>query len=267
MNRFEYRSTFTGRSRRKQSHRAADNRTFVSQNIPECIFSHHHVKESWFLDHLHGSIIHKHIVSCHLRIIGSHFLCNLTPQTGRSQNICLVYHSQVLSAFHCIFKSNFQDTFNFRTSVVVCIVCFIIILIFLTEVHTAGQLTDADEIRILNQFRTQRRFMDQAFECLYRTNISKQSQFLTHCQQSLLRTNFRSRVIIKLRITYGRKQNSICILANLICFFRERITYFINRICTADCIFVTYFVAKLLANGTHYIYTLYRNLRSDTVAC
>ena len=34
----------------------------------------------------------------------------------------------------------------------------------------------------------------------------------------------------------------------------------------ADCIFVTYFVTKLLANGTHHLYTLHRDLRSDTVS-
>ena len=173
----------------------------------------------------------------------------------------------MFSALHRIFESHLQNTFDFRTSIIVCIIRLIIILVLFTEIHTSGQLTDTDKIGILYQLRTQRRFVDQAFECLYRTDISEKTQFLTHSQQTLLRTYLGSRIIVKFRITYGREQNSIRLFTNLISCFRKRIAYFINRISSTDCIFVTYFVTKLLANGTHHIYTLHRDLRSDAVAC
>ena len=81
--------------------------------------------------------------------------------------------------------------------------------------------------------------MDQVFECLYRTDISEKTQFLTHSQQTLSGRTFGSRIIVKFRITYGREQNSIRLFTNLISCFRKRIAYFINRISSTDCIFVT----------------------------
>ena len=80
---------------------------------------------------------------------------------------------QVFSALHRIFKSHFQDTFDFRASIIVGIIRFVIILILFTEIHTSGQLTDTDKICVLYQFRTQRRFVNQAFECLHRTVVDK----------------------------------------------------------------------------------------------
>ena len=57
------------------------------------------------------------------------------------------------------------------------------------------------------------------------------------------------------------------VLTSLICFFRKRISYLVNGIRATDCIFVTYFVTKLLANGTHHLYTclLYTSIDKSNV--
>ena len=53
---------------------------------------------------------------------------------------------------------------------------------------------------------------------------------LTHRQKTLLRTHFRCRIIIKLRIAHGREKNSVGILTNPIGLLRERIAYLIDRV-------------------------------------
>ena len=88
--------------------------------------------------------------------------------------------------------------------------------------------------------------MEQTFESLYRTDIGKQSQFLTHSQQTLFGTYFGSRIIVEFRIAYSRKQNSIRVFTNFISSFGERIAHFVDSICTADGIFVVYFMSELL---------------------
>ena len=173
----------------------------------------------------------------------------------------------MLAAFHCILKSNLQYTLYLRTSIHIRIIGFVIILIFFTKIHTSCQFTNTKEISSFYQFRTKRRLMNQAFKSLHRTDIGKKSQLLTHSQQSLLRTNFCCRIIIKLRITYSRKKYSVCFLTYTVSFFRKGIPHFIDRICTTNGVFIIYFMSKLLANGTHYLYPLYGNFGSDTVTC
>ena len=97
MNRFEYRCTFACRSRRKQAHRTTDARTFIGQDVAESIFSYHDVEESRLLNHTHGSIVYKHIVGSHFRILRCHFLGNLTPQTRRCQYVGLINYGEVFA--------------------------------------------------------------------------------------------------------------------------------------------------------------------------
>ena len=122
---------------------------------------------------------------------------------------------------------------------------------------SAHQLTDTDKICIFYQLCTQWRFMNQTFKGLYRTDVSKQSQFLPHSQQPLLRAYLCRWVIIKLRVTYSREQYGIRILANFISRFGKRIAHLVYRICTTDRIFITYLVSELLTNGIHHINALY----------
>ena len=142
MNRFEYRSAFTRRSRREQAHRTADTRAFVSKDITKRILRYHNIKEFGFLDHTHGRIIDIHIVGLNLRIRRSHLLCDLAPQTRRSQDIRLIDYRQMFFPFHGVFETDFQDTLDLRACVHIGIVSLIVVLIFLPEIHASRQFTD-----------------------------------------------------------------------------------------------------------------------------
>ena len=171
----------------------------------------------------------------------------------------------MLATLHGVLETNLQDAFYFGTGVEVGIICFIVVLVFLAEVHTSGQLANADKVRAIHQFRAERRLVNQAFESLHGTDIGKQSQFLAHGQQSLFGAYFGCRVIVEFRVAYGRKQYRIRILASLVRSFGERITHLIYRIRAADGVFITHFMSELLANGGHHIHAYSRNLGADTV--
>ena len=265
MDRFEYRRTLSRRSRRQQSHRATDAGTLVRQNITKRIFRNHYVKEFRLLNHLHGGVVHKHIVGCHLGVLRCHLLGNLSPKTGRGKHIGFIHHRKMFTAFHGIFKSDFQDTLNLRTGIHVRIIRLVIVLVFLTEVHATGQFADAKEIGTIHQFRTKGRLMEQTFEGLHGTDVGKQSQFLAHSQQALLGTHFGSRVIVEFRVTYGREQYSIRIFTSLISGFGKRVTHLVYRVCTADGIFIVHFMSELLTHGSHHIHAYGRDFGADTV--
>src|SRR5574344_1113901 len=155
----------------------------------------------------------------------------------------------MFTTFHCILEAHLQYSFYLWTRIEVCIISFVVILIFLTEIHTACQFTNTYKVSALNQFVFQRRFMKKAFECLYRTDISKQAKLLTHCQQTLFRTDFCCRVIVKFRITDSSEQYSVSLFAYLECFFRKRVPYLIYSICTTYSKFIFNFMAEFFTNG------------------
>ena len=146
MNRFKNRRMLTRRSRRQQAHGTGDTRAFVGQDVTESILRHHHIKETRVLNHTHGGIVHKHIIGLHFRILRSHLLGYLTPQPARCQHIGFVHHRQVLATAHRIFVSHAEDAFDFRTCISVRIVCLVIILVLLSEIHTAGQFAYTNEV-------------------------------------------------------------------------------------------------------------------------
>ena len=267
MNRLENGSAFADGSRRKQSHRAADDRTFIRQDIAESILRHHHIKERRLLNHAHSRIVHIHIIGQHFRITRRHLLRNLTPQPGGSQDISLVYYRQMLSAFHRIFETDFQNTFDFGTGIIIGVIRLVVVLIFLAEIHASRQFANTNEVGVFYQLGTQRRFVQQAFEGLYRTDVRKQSEFLAHRQQSLFGTHLRRRVIVVLRIAHRREQHGICLPTNTKRLFRKRIAGLIDGIRPANRIFVTHPVTKPLTHGTHHLHSLHGDFRPDAVAC
>ena len=120
-----------------------------------------------------SGVVHKHIVGCHLGVLRCHLLGNLSPKTGRGKHIGFIHHRKMFTAFHGIFKSDFQDTLNLRTGIHVRIIRLVIVLVFLTEVHATGQFADAKEIGTIHQFRTKGRLMEQTFEGLHGTDVGK----------------------------------------------------------------------------------------------
>ena len=62
----------------------------------------------------------------------------------------------MLTTLHGVLKAHLQDALDLRTGEHVGVVSLLVVLILLTEIHTTGQLADAEEISTLNQLRTQR---------------------------------------------------------------------------------------------------------------
>ena len=169
-------------------------------------------------------------------------------------------------AFASIFISYFQDSLYLRTSVVVGIVSLVVVLVFLTKVHSSGKLAYADKIGSVDKFILQRRLVEQALECLHGTDIGEESQFLTHRQQSLLRTHFCCRVVVELRIAYSSKENCVSLLTCLESLLGEWVSHLVDGISTDEGFLVLYLVSKLLCYCVHHSHSLSHYLRTNAVA-
>ncbi|CUQ49037.1 Uncharacterised protein [Segatella copri] len=142
----------TERARWLQAHRTGDARGLIGQDITEGILCNDDIEECRLSQYAHRSVVDEHIIGVYLRILWLHLLGNLTPETRRCQYVCLIYYCQVLVALHGKLESYLQDALNLRTGIDICIVCLIVILILLTEVHTASQLADNYEVSTLQEF-------------------------------------------------------------------------------------------------------------------
>ena len=171
----------------------------------------------------------------------------------------------MLLALQGVFIGHLQNALNLRTCIIVGIIGLVIVLILLTEIHTAGEFADADEICPFDKFVFQRTLMQQALKGLDRTDVGKEAQFLTHGKQALLRTNLGCGVIVKFGITYRGKKHSISLLASLESLLGEWVTHLIDGMGTAKGFLVNHFVAELLSNCRHHSHTLLHNLRADTI--
>ena len=171
----------------------------------------------------------------------------------------------MLTALACILVGDTQNALHLRTAVEVGIISLIRTLLLLTEIHTAGKLTDTDKVSSAYQFILQGRLVHQAVERLNGTYIGKEPQFLTHSQQSLLRPHLSCRVIIELGITDTGKKHSISIHTGLEGFLREGITHLIDSMGTAKSLLIGNLVSELPGNSTHNSYALLHNLWTDTV--
>ena len=164
-----------------------------------------------------------------------------------------------------------QDALYLRTAVVVGVQGIFYALsierglLLLAEIHTAGQLTDADEVGTAYHLVLQGRLMYEAFESLYGTDIGIESQFLAHGQKSLLGTYLGTGVVVELRVTDAGKQHGIGFHAGLERVFGEGVTHLVDGVGATQGFLVGHFVAKLLSNGTAHGYTLLHNLRADTI--
>ena len=121
-----------------------------------------------------------------------------------------------------------------------------VVLIFLTENTFPGQLTDAKEVCTVSTSSALWRFVYQTFKGLNRTDIVKQSQFLTHGQQPLSRTDFAVGFIVEFRSpTAENNTASASYIFHKSLPETDRPT-FVNCIRTTQSIFITYLVSELL---------------------
>ena len=108
--------------------------------------------------------------------------------------------------------------------------------------------------------------MKQAVECSYWTYVGKKSQFLTHSEQALLRTNLGCGVVVKTQVADSSKQHSISAHTYIMSCLRIRITNGINSMGSTESFLIRELVTEFSSDGIHHSNTLFHNLWTNSVA-
>ena len=156
-----------------------------------------------------------------------------------------------------ILETDLQDALDLRAGIIVGVVRLVVVLIFLTEIHTAGELADADEIGTLHEVLAQRRLVDEAVEGLDRADVGEQAKFLAHSQQPLLGTHLGGGVIVELGVTYGREEHCVSLHTGLESILGEGVPNCIDGCGAADCVLESHLMTEFGANRAHYVNTLF----------
>ena len=172
----------------------------------------------------------------------------------------------MLLALLCRLEGHLQDALNLRTRIDIGIVSLVIVLILLTEVHAARQLTDHHEIGTFQQLVLQRRLMQQTVKGSYRTHVGKQSQLLAHGEQALLGTHLCCRVVVVFQIADSGKQHGVSTHTGLVGSLRIRVAHGIDSRSAYQRLLVRELMAELLGNSIHHSNTLLHNLGTYSVA-
>ena len=172
----------------------------------------------------------------------------------------------MLTTCHGHLEGHLQDALYLRTGVDVGIVCLVIVLILLSEIHAARQFTNHHEVSATQQFVLQRRLMQQTFKGGYRTDVGEQSQFLAHSQESRLRTYLQRGIIIEAQVAYSSKEYCISPHTHLMGAVGIRFATDVDGMGTTDGLLVFKLVSALRCNGIQHSHTLFHNLRADTIA-
>ena len=166
----------------------------------------------------------------------------------------------------CIFESHLQDALHLRARIDVGVISLVVVLVFLSEIHTSGEFADTYEVGSLHQFRSQRTFVQETFEGLHRTDVGKQPEFFSHGEESLFRSHFRGGVVVEPKVPHGCEEDGIGILASLEGLFGEGVTHLVDGLGPADGLSVGHLMPEFLSDGIHDSHTLYHDLWSYTVA-
>ena len=169
-------------------------------------------------------------------------------------------------ALHGHLETEFYDALNLRTGIDIGIVGLVVVLIPLAKVHTTSQFSQYHEVSTTNQFVFQRRLMQQTVEGSHRTDIGKESEFLTHGQQSYLRTNLSRGIVVVLQVAYGSKEYGIGPHTHLVGGIGIRIAHLVDGVSTTDGLFVLKLMSTLLGYRVEHSHTLFHDLGSDTIA-
>ena len=122
---------------------------------------------------------------------------------------------------------------------------------FLSEIHSAGELTNAQEIGSVNELGLEGRAVDQGLKGLHRTQVGIQSKTLADRQEALLRPDRRIRVIVIFRISHGAEKHRITVHAYGMCLFRIRIPEMVYGTGAYICKTVLHLVTEAAAHRIH----------------
>ena len=182
---------------------------------------------------MHRCVIYVEVICCDIWISCRFLLRDFTPQTRRSQYICFIYGYNLFVTFASCFHSNVHNALYFVTAVCFfipskLISAFALCLFAFTEINTASQLTNDNEIYILNEFLFKGRILLQRWIDFYRTQVTEQTKLLAKTEDCFLRTDRRI-YIIPFRTAYSTKQYSISSFTSLNSILSQRHTICINR--------------------------------------
>ena len=167
---------------------------------------------------------------------------------------------------HCHLEAHLQDALHLRTGVDVGIVGLIVILILGTEIHTASQLANHHKVGTLQEFFFQWRLVQQTVECSHRAHVGKQTQLLTHGQQTCLRTYLSGRIVVELQRANSSKQHSVGLHTYLVGAVGIRIAHLLDGMSTTDSWGIFKLVTELSGNRIHHSHTLFHNLWAYSIA-
>ena len=138
------------------------------------------------------------------------------------------------------------------TGVVVRIPGLVVVLVFLAEVHAAGQLADAEEVGAFDEVGTQGAEVEQTLERLHGADVGVESEAFPHGQEALFGAYAGGGVVVILRVADGGEEDGIGVFAHLIGVFGEGVAHPVDGIRAAGGVFIVDFVSKLFADrGEH----------------
>ena len=166
---------------------------------------------------------------------------------------------------HRHLESHLQDTLDLRTSIDICIIGLVVVLILLAKIHASRQLANHHEVSSTQEFILQWRLMQQTVEGSHRTDIGKKSELLAHSQQTRFRTDLRCGVIIIFQRTHSRKEHGIGTHTDLVGSVGIRIAHLFDGMRPTNGLLVFKLVSALRCNRIKHCHTLFHYLWSDTI--
>lgn len=142
----------TQRSTRQKPNRPRNNRRLIANNITKQVAGDHHtVQRPRVLDHQHSRRVNQLVVHRQLReLLLKHLRHNLSPQSARGQNVGLVQTPDLGRGVLAQSQETSQtgDALNLGAGVGLGVhgETGTVVLLAVTKVDTAGQLTDDDEV-------------------------------------------------------------------------------------------------------------------------
>ena len=201
------------RSRRQQSHRATDAGTLVRQNITKRIFRNHYVKEFRLLE----SSSWRRCPQTYSQFVTSGYCGAISwaiclQRRKKAKHIGFIHHRKMFTAFHGIFKSDFQGyaqsqdgyTCSYHTPLSLS-------WYFSPKVHATGQFADARKSGTIHQFARRGDLWSRHLKVCTGRMLANSPSFLRiaskPCSGRTLAVGSLSNFV-----TYGREQYSIRIL-------------------------------------------------------
>ena len=268
MDRLKEAGVLADRSGSEETHRAGDAAGLVREDVAEGVFGDHHVEEFRSADEFHGCVVHEHVVHFDVRVGSFHSLGDLSPESGGLKYVGLVDHRQVLAPAAGELECQLEDALDLGTAVDVGVIGSVaaVLASLLSEVHSTGEFPDADEICSVHELGLQRRLVGEGLECLDRTDVGVEPEFLADCEETLLWTYLGCRVIVVFRVADGSEEHCVAGHADAVGLLRIRIPALIDCAGSHESLPVFNCVAEFSCHCVYCLHGLPYHFRADAVS-